>query len=103
MLGAVLAERLLVLAAHDGEGVHDVGDGIARGRKVALELRELLGCLVLGASVGAAGGPPIAAFVRREVQVEEGGIELVAEEEAAVLVPEERRAVAARVRSLKID
>src|SRR5262245_30457902 len=33
----VAVELLLVLAPNDGEGVHDVGDRIARGRKAGLK------------------------------------------------------------------
>ena len=97
VLRAVLAERLLVLAAHDGEGVHDVGDGIARPGEMAPELGKLLGCFVLGAAVGAVRGPPVAVFVCRKVQMEEGGVELATEEEAAILVPAERWTVVAAI------
>ena len=56
VLGAVLAERFLVLAADDGEGVRDVGDSLARGGEMAFELGKVLGCFVLGAAVGEACG-----------------------------------------------
>ena len=103
MLGAVLAERLLVLAAHDGEGVHDVGDGIARLGEMAFELGKLFGCFVLGAAVETPCGPPVAMFVGWKVQVEEGGVQLATEEEAAVLVPAERWTVVADVASKTIE
>ena len=54
-LGAVFAVVGFVLAADAGEGVQDVGDGVARGGEVAFEVREVLGCLVAGAAIGAAG------------------------------------------------
>ena len=95
--GAVLAESLLILSADDGEGVHDVGDGVSRGAKVALELREFPWCFIAGASFGATGGPPAATFVGGQVQVEEGSVELATEEEAAVFVPMEGWAVVAAV------
>ena len=39
---AVVAVALrLVLAADDGEGVHDVGHGVARGREAGLEPRQV--------------------------------------------------------------
>ena len=93
VLGAVFAVPPLVPAADAGESVQDVGDGVARGGEVALEVRELLGRLVVGAAIGSAGRAPVAVRFRRQVQVEEGGVQLAAEEEAAVLVPEERWAV----------
>lgn len=73
--GAVVAvELLLVLALYDGEGVQDVGHGGA-GR---------------GERLGQGGGllPPLG--LRTEVEVEEGGVQLAAEQEAALLVPTER-------------
>ncbi len=40
-LGAVVTVvLLLLLAADDGEGVHDVGDGVPRGREATLESRR---------------------------------------------------------------
>src|SRR5262245_50912557 len=41
-LGAVVAPLLLVLALDDGEGVHDVSYGVARGREAGLESRQVL-------------------------------------------------------------
>ena len=55
VLGSVLAVVGLVLAAGDGEGIEDVGDGVAGGGKAVLEFRELFGGFVVGAAVGAAG------------------------------------------------
>ena len=69
-----------------------------RGGEAALELRELLGRFVVGAAVGAADRTPAAVFFGWQVEVEEGGVQLAAEEEAAVFVPAERRAVPAAVR-----
>ena len=44
--GAVVAvELLLVLALDDGEGVHDVGHGVARGGEAGLEPRQVFGRL----------------------------------------------------------
>ena len=95
VLGAVVAVSLVVSAADDGEGVQDVGDGVAGGGEAVLEFRELLGGFVVGAAVGAAGRTPVAVFLDWQVKVEEGGVQLAAEEEAAVLVPAERWAVPA--------
>ena len=41
-LGAVVAVLRLVLTLDDGEGVHDVGHGVARGREAGLEPRLVL-------------------------------------------------------------
>ena len=96
-LGAVLAVLLLVLAANAGEGIQDGGDCVTRGGKVVIEVRELLGRLVAGAAVGPAGRTPVAVRVRWQVQVEEGAVHLAANQEAALLVPAERRAIPAAV------
>ena len=96
-LGAVLAESLLVLAADNGKGVHDVGDGVARGGEKAFEFRKLRGSFVVRASFGATGGPPAVTFVGGKVQVEEGSVELATEEEAAIFVPTEGWTVVAAV------
>ena len=61
------------------------------------EVRELLGGFVVGAAVGAAGWAPVAVRLRRQVQVEEGGVQLAAEEEAALVVPAEGRAIPAAI------
>ena len=97
VLGPVVAVSLLVLAADDGEGVQDVGDGVARGWEAVLELRELLGRFVAGAAVGAACRAPVAVCLRWQVQVEEGGVQFAAEEEAAPVVPAEGRAFPAAI------
>lgn len=96
-LRAVLAVLRFVFSADAGEGVQDACDGVARGGAVALKVRELLGCLVAGAAIGPAGRAPVAVRVRRQVQAEEGGVQLAAQEEAALLVPAERRTVPAAV------
>ena len=97
-LGAVFAVLLFVLAADDGEVVQDVGDGVPRGGEVVLEIRELLGRFIVGAAVGAACRAPVAVVLGRQVEVEEGGVQLAAEEEAALLVPSKRWAVPAAFR-----
>ena len=70
---------------------------------MVLELRELLGRFVVGAAVGAAGRTPVAVSVGWQVQVEEGGVEFAAEEEAALFVPSKRRAVPATVRCERFE
>ena len=91
--GAVVAGKLcLVLALHVWEGVHDVRHGGA-GR---------------GERLDQGGGLPTPtsrlATVRRrrlglraEVEVGKGGVQFAAEQEAALLVPKERRATPAAV------
>lgn len=64
-----------VFALHDGEGVHDVADGLAGRGEGAGEGFGLLSPFGLAA----------------EVEVEEGGIQFAPEEEAPLLVPPERR------------
>ena len=44
----------LVLAADDGEGVHDVGHGVARGREAGLEPRQVCRRLAVCRAPGAA-------------------------------------------------
>ena len=87
----------LLLTADAGEGVQDMDDSVARGGEVALEVREVLDGLVDGAAIGSAGRAPVAVRVRRQVQVEEGGVQLAAQQEAALFVPAERRVGAAAV------
>ena len=70
-----------VFALHDGEGVHDVGDGIAGRGEGAGEGFRLLPPLDFGA----------------EVEVEEGGVQLAAKQEAPLLVPAEWRPVPSAV------
>lgn len=73
-LGAVVAVELgLVLALHDGEGVQDVINSVARCGESLGQGFRLLNPLGLWA----------------EVEVEEGGVQLAAEQEAALLVPAE--------------
>src|SRR5512137_69972 len=80
--GAVVAVELrLVLALYDGEGVQDVIHRVARG----------------GESFGQGFGLLTPLGLRTEVEVEEGGVQLAAEQEAAFLVPTERRAGPAAV------
>ncbi len=69
-LGAVFAVLFLVLALHDGEGVHDVFHGMARGGKVSDEAFGLAAPFIL----------------RTEVEVKEGSIQLAADKEPALLV-----------------
>ena len=89
-LGAVLAPLLLVLAIDDGEGVHDVGHGVARGRKAGLEPPQVFRGLTLG-------GAPFAVRLSPEVEVKEGGVQFATKQEAARLVPAEGRAGPAAV------
>ena len=96
-LGAVVAVVGFVLAVDSGEGVQDVGDGVEGGGEVALEVGELLGRLVAGAGIGLAGRAPVAVCLRRQVQVEEGGVQFAAEDEAALLVPLEGWTVPAAI------
>ena len=71
-LGAVFAvELLFVLAADDGEGVHDVGHGIVRGREAGLEAIQIFLRLSLSWA-------PVPVCLGRQVKVEEGGIQLAA-------------------------
>ena len=81
-LGAVLSVFLLVLALDDGEGLHDVVHGVAWGGEGFEEFGGALFLPFIGST---------------EVEVEEGGVQLGAEQEAAVLVPAKRRAVEAAV------
>ena len=76
VLGAVGAVFGEVLALDDGESVHDVGHGMAGRGEGAGEGFGLLLPFGFGA----------------EVQVEEGGVQLAAQQETPILVPPERRA-----------
>lgn len=86
--GAVGAVFGFVFSFDDGEGVHDVGHGMAGRGEGAGEGFGLLTPFVLAA----------------EVEVEEGGVHLAAQQEAPILVPPERRAGPAAVfcKSLQI-
>src|SRR6267142_3358496 len=89
--GAVVAVALrLVPMADDGEGVHDEGYGVARGQEAGREPRQVCRRLAVCRA-------PVAAGLGRQVEVEEGGVQLAAEQEAALLVPAERRAIPATV------
>ena len=80
--GAVVAVVFgFVFAFDDGEGVHDIGHGMAGRGEGAGEGFGLLTPFVLDA----------------EVEVEEGGVQLAAQQEAPTLVPPERRAGPAAV------
>jgi hypothetical protein len=80
-LGAVVAvEFFFVFAADDGEGVHDVADGVARGGKAGPEAGEVFGGFVIGATVGLACGHPVTLGIGAEVEVKEGGVEFGAEQ-----------------------
>jgi hypothetical protein len=82
-LGAVIAlVPLLVLAADDGEGVHDVGHGVVRGREAGFDPRQILRCFARRRT-------PVAVLIRRQIEVEEGSVQLAAEQEATLLVPSE--------------
>ena len=79
VLRAVVAVGLFVLALDDREGLHDVGDRVARGGERLQQFgrrraRPLLGCA--------------------EVEVEERGVEFAADLEAALGVVAEHGAVA---------
>ena len=81
VLGAIAAVGGFVLALDDGEGVHDVGHGIA-GR---------------GEGVGEGGGL-LAPLVRRaEVEMEKRGVQFATKQKAPGFIPAERRAVEAAV------
>ncbi len=96
--GAVVAVFGLVLAFDDGEGVHDVGHGMA-GRGEGGEKRGLeMGDWRLGGRSGEVVTACLAPFLlAAEVEVEEGGVQLAAQQEAPILVPPERRAGPAAV------
>ena len=96
-LGAVLAVPFLVLAADDWEGIHNVYDGVAGRGEATFEVREVFGRFVARTTVGAAGRAPVAILFGREIQVEEGGVQFTAEQEATVVVNAERRAIPATV------
>lgn len=87
LLGAVVAVFGFVFALHDGEGVHDVADGLAGRGEGAGEGFGLLLPLALGA----------------EVEVEEGGVQLAPEQEAPLLVPPERRPTPPAVRRERLQ
>lgn len=91
--GAVGAVFGFVFAFDDGEGVHDVGHGMA-GRGEGGEKRGLeIGDWRLGGRSGEVAAAALAPFVlAAEVEVEEGGVQLAAQQEAPILVPPERRA-----------
>ena len=74
--GVLFGGAGLVLALHDGEGVHDVGHRVAGGGERFGQRFGLFAPLGFGA----------------ELEVEEGGVQLAAEQQAALLVPTERRA-----------
>ncbi len=81
VLGAIAAVGGFVLALDDGEGVHDVGHGIA-GR---------------GEGVGEGGGL-LAPLVRRaEIEMEKGGVQFTAEQKAPGFIPAEGRAIESAV------
>ena len=87
--GAVLAVRFFVLAADDGEGVHDVGHGVSRGGEAAAWSSAKSSDVSLHGDNHrkrrAERQPPVR--VGWQVQVEEGGVQLAAQQEAAVVVP----------------
>ena len=95
--GAVFSVLFFVLAADDGEGVHNVVHGVAGGREVALELGEFLWDLVAHGAFGDTGRLPLAVGAGQQVEVEEGGVQFAAKQEAALLVPFKGRAGPAAV------
>ena len=96
-LGAILAVVLLVLAADDGEGVHDVGDSVARRVEAEPKVRELFAGFVAGTTVRTARRAPASVLFGQQIQMEEGGVQLTAEQEAAVVVPGKRWIIAATI------
>jgi hypothetical protein len=93
-LGPVLAVVfLLVLAADNWEGVHDVRNSVPGGRKMSLELGQFLRRLVAHSSFIGASGLPLAVWRRRQIEVKKGSIQLAAKHEAAVLIPSKGRPV----------
>src|SRR5712692_4257203 len=69
-LGAIVAIELrLVPTADDGEGVHDVGHGVARGWEAGLEPHQVCRRLTVCRA-------PVAVGLGRQVEVEEGGVQL---------------------------
>ena len=85
-LGAVIAVTLgFVLALHDGEGVHDVVHSGAGSGEAGLESRPIFCRFVLGWT-------PVAICLGGQVEMEEGGIQLAAEQESAFFIPTEWRA-----------
>ena len=97
MLGAIGVVLGLVPAFDDGEGVHDVGDDIARGREIALEGGELVVGFVNHGIGVASGRLSIAGGDRWQIKMEEGSVEFATEDESAGFVPAERRDVVAAV------
>jgi hypothetical protein len=90
LFGTVSAMGLLVLLPDDGELVEDIGHSIARLREVVLERRQLLRCLVLGSA-------PATVRLARQLEVEESGVQFIADLEAPFDVPREQRSIIAAV------
>ena len=93
VLGAIVAVLLLVLALDDRECVHNVGHGVAWGWEADLEPRQGFRCLPFRAS-------PVTVGLGRQVEMEEGGVQLAAEQKAALLVPKEWRAASLTLRKV---
>ena len=85
-LGAVFAVFCLVLALYDGEGVHDVVHGFARRGEGRKQRGKFCGGFVFVFF-------PCAIGIGRQIEMEDGGIQLATQLEAAILVPAERRTV----------
>ena len=94
---------LLILAADDREGVHDVGDRGPRREKVGSEFRELLWGFVVGATIRPSRRNPAPALVRRKIQMEAGRVEFAAQQKTTLLVPAEWRAIIAAVVSERLQ
>jgi len=90
ILGAIVAVSLNILPFDDGKSLYDVVHGIARGEEAGLEPCQVFRRLALRRA-------PVAVLLGRQVEVEEGGVQLAPEQEAALLVPAERRAGSAAV------
>ena len=80
-LGAIVAVRFDVFAFDDGEGFHDVLDGVARCGEHFAELRAVVAPF----------------FGRTEVQMKVRGIQLAPQQKPTLLIPPKRRTVVTAV------
>ena len=90
LLGPVAAVGLFILLPDQRELVEDEADRVPRRREVRLQRFELLRRLRLRR-------PPMAIIVCRQVKVKERRVQLAADLEASLIIPEEGRAVVAAV------